>query len=81
MATVVADSVKESLLGSTTPDILSASSRTAFLKFARRDEDGQPHMTEEDFVDAIAPPDQDYVRLCPLWLQLICGLSPPLGNA
>ena len=61
---IVAETVKESLLGTSQPVELSASSRTTFLKHARRDEDtGELYMGEEEFVNAIAPPDQDYVSL------------------
>lgn len=61
MATV-AETVKESLLGTSLPGELSPSSRTTFLKHARRDEDtDELYMGEEEFVNAIAPPDQDYV--------------------
>jgi len=63
MATV-AESVKGSLLGISLPDQLSPSSRTTFLKHARRDDEtDELYMGEEEFVNAIAPPDQDYVRL------------------
>jgi len=63
MATV-AETVKESLLGTSQPEELSPSSRTTFLKHARRDEEtGELYMGEEEFVNAIAPPDQDYVSL------------------
>jgi solute carrier family 25 aspartate/glutamate transporter 12/13 len=62
MATV-AESVKESLLGTSVPEQLSPSSRTTFLKHARRDEEtDELYMGEEEFVNAIAPPDQNYVR-------------------
>jgi solute carrier family 25 aspartate/glutamate transporter 12/13 len=63
MATV-AETVKESLLGTSQPEELSPSSRTTFLKHARRDGDtDELYMGEEEFVNAIAPPDQDYVSL------------------
>jgi solute carrier family 25 aspartate/glutamate transporter 12/13 len=63
MATV-AESVKESLLGTSLPEQLSSSSRTTFLKHAKRDEEtDELYMGEEEFVNAIAPPDQNYVRL------------------
>ena len=60
MATV-ADAVKESLLGTTLPADLTQESRTTFLKHARQDEDGNLFMEEEDFINAIAPPDENYV--------------------
>jgi hypothetical protein len=60
MATIT-ESVKESLLGTTKPEELSQTSRATFLKYAQRDESGELYMGEEDFVNAIAPPDEDYV--------------------
>ena len=66
MATM-AESVKESLLGTSQPEDLSPSSRTTFLKHARRDEDtDELYMGEEEFVNAIAPPEQNYVSLISL---------------
>jgi solute carrier family 25 (mitochondrial aspartate/glutamate transporter), member 12/13 len=73
MATV-AETVKESLLGTSQPGELSPSSRTTFLKHARRDEDtDELYMGEEEFVNAIAPPDQDYVCLK-------CLMAQPTSN-
>lgn len=60
MATVT-EAVKESLLGSTTPAQLSSESRATFLKHAQQDSDGELYMSEEDFIAAIAPPEEDYV--------------------
>lgn len=60
MATVT-ETVKESLLGSTVPTTLSTESRATFLKYAQRDEDGELYMNEEDFINAVAPPEEDYV--------------------
>ena len=71
MATV-ADTVKESLLGTSLPQDLSPSSRTTFLKHATRDEEtDELYMGEEEFVDAIAPPDQNYVSQTSLTAQPI----------
>ena len=56
--------VKESLLGQEQMgDLnLSAQSKTTFEKNCRRDEkSGEVVMTEEDFVNAIAPVGEDYV--------------------
>jgi solute carrier family 25 aspartate/glutamate transporter 12/13 len=78
MATV-AETVKESLLGTSLPEELSPSSRTTFLKHARRDEGtDELYMGEEEFVNAIAPPDQDYVRLKSLIAQPIS--NPTIAN-
>lgn len=60
MATVT-EAVKESLVGTTLPESLSTEARLSFLKHARRDDDGEPYMVEEDFINAIAPPEEDYV--------------------
>ena len=60
------ESVKESLLGSDhSADVqLSAQSKAAFDKNARKDpETGELIMTEEEFVNAVAPPGEDYVSL------------------
>jgi solute carrier family 25 aspartate/glutamate transporter 12/13 len=78
MATV-AETVKESLLGTSQPEELSPSSRTTFLKHARRDENtDELYMGEEEFVNAIAPPDQDYVSLKSPVAQPIS--NPTLAN-
>ena len=60
MATVT-EAVKESLLGTTTPESLSTESRITFLRHANKDEAGELYMSEEDFINAIAPPEEDYV--------------------
>ena len=60
MATVK-EVVKESLLGTTREPQLSQQSRATFDKHAREDGSEEPYMTEEDFVNAIAPPNEDYV--------------------
>ena len=62
MATVK-EAVKESLIGTTIEPQLSLQARATFNKHSRRDEDGEAYMTEEDFVDAIAPEYEDYVRV------------------
>lgn len=61
MATVK-EAVKESLVGTTIEPQLSQQARASFLKHARQDEDGESYMTEEDFINAIAPENEDYVR-------------------
>ena|ERR1700761_5061551 len=64
MATVT-EAVKESLLGKEAPASLSSESRLTFLKHANKEEDGELYMSEEDFINAIAPPEEDYVSDCP----------------
>jgi solute carrier family 25 (mitochondrial aspartate/glutamate transporter), member 12/13 len=70
--TKVKEVVKESLLGSELPaDVqLSAQSKATFDKNARKDEKtGELFMSEEEFINAIAPEGEDYVRyiLLPLF--------------
>jgi solute carrier family 25 aspartate/glutamate transporter 12/13 len=61
MATVKA-AVKESLLGTTVEPEFSAQTRATFDRNARQDEaTGEKYMTEEDFVNAIAPDSENYV--------------------
>ena len=61
MATV-AESVKESLVGVVKPPDLSNETRVNWLQYAKKDdEDGQSYMDREAFVNAIAPPGEDYV--------------------
>ncbi|KAJ9500744.1 mitochondrial aspartate-glutamate transporter agc1 [Exophiala xenobiotica] len=62
MATVT-EAVKESLLGSTVPDSLSGEAKATFLKHSRAAEDGELYMNEEDFIAAIAPPEEDYHKI------------------
>ena len=59
--------VKESLLGAEETEgvKLSAQIRAAFLQHARKDpETGDLFMREEEFVNAIAPKNEDYVCRC-----------------
>lgn len=61
MATVK-EAVKETLVGTSRDPQLSAQTKAAFDKHARRDEEtGELHMFADDFVNAIAPVDEDYV--------------------
>lgn len=58
----VKEAVKETLVGVEEHAELSAKNRASFLKHAQKDpQSGEAYMTEEAFVDAIAPPDEDYV--------------------
>lgn len=59
------EAVKESLLGTEEPEgvKLSAQIRATFLQHARKDsETGELFMGKEEFVNAIAPKNEDYVR-------------------
>ena len=63
MATVT-ESVKESLLGTTREPQLSQQTKAEFDKHAIRDEEtGELYMTEEQFIEAVAPANEDYVSL------------------
>ena len=61
MSTIKA-SVKESLLGVEKEPDLSLQTKANFDKHARQDENtGESYMTEEDFVNSIAPASENYV--------------------
>ena len=62
MATVK-EAVKEGLLGTTREPQLSQQAKATFDKHARQDASEEPYMTEEEFVNAIAPPNEDYVSV------------------
>lgn len=73
----VKEAVKASLVGTTQEPGLSQQIKANFLRHARKDEKtGELYMTEEDFVEAVAPKTEDYVsanrRLCrrPLNVQV-----------
>lgn len=59
--TSVKDTVKETLVGSSEDPQLSHQARFNFIRHARKDENGEQFMTEDDFVNAIAPKHEDYV--------------------
>ncbi|KAL8840350.1 MAG: hypothetical protein Q9170_001365 [Blastenia crenularia] len=63
MATVK-DQVKESLVGTILEPSLSTDAQATFERHAKKDEDtGDLYMTEEEFVDAIAPSNEDYHKI------------------
>ncbi|KAI1618094.1 olfactory receptor [Exophiala viscosa] len=63
MATVT-EAVKESLVGSAHPTGLTNESRTTFFQNSRQDgEESELYMNEEDFINAIAPPQEDYHKI------------------
>lgn len=79
--TKVKEVVKESLLGSeqVEGEQLSAQSKATFEKNARRDEaTGELYMGEQEFVNAVAPEDEDYVSQ----LSYPCSIqiAEPLTN-
>jgi solute carrier family 25 (mitochondrial aspartate/glutamate transporter), member 12/13 len=58
----VKEAVKESLLGSEEPSNLSAKNKATFVGLASKDpETGELFMHEDQFIDAVAPADEDYV--------------------
>ena len=57
--------VKETLLGTTREPELSQQTKATFDRNSRQDEaTGDTYMTEEDFVNAIAPASENYVSSC-----------------
>jgi solute carrier family 25 aspartate/glutamate transporter 12/13 len=61
-ASTVKEAVKESLIGSKEPVQLSAQAKARFNNHAIKDsESGELYMGPEQFIDAIAPPSEDYV--------------------
>ncbi len=61
-AVAVKEAVKESLLGSEQPVQLSSQTKARFNANAIKDADtGELYLGHDEFVDAIAPPDEDYV--------------------
>lgn len=63
-AAVVKESVKEALVGVKDEPQLSTQTRAEFMQYAQRDpESGDFFMNEENFVNAIAPETEDYVRI------------------
>lgn len=58
----VKTAIKESLLGTKLEPELSTQAKATFDRNSRQDEaTGERYMTEEDFVNAIAPASEDYV--------------------
>lgn len=59
----VKEGVKESLVGADFDEQnFSAQTRAEFMQYAiKDDENGEYYMGREEFVNAIAPPDEDYV--------------------
>jgi hypothetical protein len=63
-ATTIKETVKETLLGVEDEAQLPSQTRAEFMQHARTDpESGDHYMSEEDFVNAIAPESEDYVRI------------------
>lgn len=61
-AVAVKEAVKESLIGSEEPVQASAQAKARFNKNAQKDPvSGELFMGPEEFINAVAPPDEDYV--------------------
>lgn len=66
----VKEAVKESLLGSSEEPRLSQQVKHHFFHHARKDEStGEFYMTEDDFINAIAPKHEDYVSFAACFLS------------
>lgn len=65
----IKESLKESLLGSEAPEGVSTESKTRFLQHATLEDNGELFMAPDDFVNAIAPPEEDYVSTLALALR------------
>lgn len=61
----IKETVKETLLGVEAPEGVSTESRARFIHYASIEENGELFMSQEDFVNAIAPPGEDYVSYIP----------------
>ncbi|KAK0670796.1 mitochondrial carrier domain-containing protein [Cercophora samala] len=61
--TVVKEAVKETLVGSTEPEQLSAQTKARFVKHALKDEAGEPYLGPNEFINAVAPPSEDYHKI------------------
>jgi solute carrier family 25 (mitochondrial aspartate/glutamate transporter), member 12/13 len=70
MATVT-ETVRESLVGFSKPGEMTVETRTNWLQHAKKDDSGEMYMDREAFIDAIAPPTEDYVSNC----KLLCEVN------
>jgi hypothetical protein len=62
----VTEQVGEVLLGTTEEPQLSQLTRAAFMKHAQKDETtGEYYLSEDQFIDAVAPESEDYVSYLP----------------
>ncbi|KAJ5709583.1 hypothetical protein N7493_009874 [Penicillium malachiteum] len=59
----IKEAVKEQLVGSTEVPQLSHQARSNFLRHAKKDENGELFMTEDDFINAVAPKHEDYHKI------------------
>lgn len=77
---IVTDTVKEQLLGSSEQPQLSHQARANFNRHAQKDEHGELFMNEETFINAVAPKQEDYVRVpkSPSLLSNAQPANPPV---
>lgn len=73
----VTETVKEKLVGSTEEPSLSHQARANFFRHAQKDDKGDSFMNEEDFINAVAPKQEDYVSL----LSLCSSSMAPITRA
>jgi solute carrier family 25 aspartate/glutamate transporter 12/13 len=59
----VKEAVKEKFLGSTEAPLLSHQARSNFIRHAQKDENGELFMDEDNFINAVAPKQEDYVSM------------------
>jgi solute carrier family 25 aspartate/glutamate transporter 12/13 len=59
----VKETVKETLVGSKEAPELSHQARSIFVRHAQKDENGDLFMTEDEFINAVAPKQEDYVSI------------------
>lgn len=78
--TTVKEQVKQSLVGTVIEPSLSTDAQATFERHAKKDEStGESYMTEDEFVDAIAPDSEDYVS-DPASIALLLALSRDNGT-
>jgi hypothetical protein len=66
-AVAVKEAVKETLIGSEEPVQVSAQTKARFNSNAIKDpESGELFMGQDEFINAVAPSDEDYVSQCTL---------------
>jgi hypothetical protein len=63
MATVT-EAVKDTLVGYDKPSEMSTEVRSSWIQYAKVDDQGERYMDVEAFLNAVAPPDEDYVSAC-----------------
>ncbi|KAJ6072463.1 hypothetical protein N7467_010548 [Penicillium canescens] len=59
----VKEAVKEQFLGSTEAPHLSHQARSNFIRHAQKDENGELFMDEDNFINAVAPKQEDYHKI------------------